>query len=115
MLGLQPLDAEIAHVIEDPDAERLTGHAAAGRVVDHRALLLPRDDPGVGELAVAGVGVEPAHREHAAEHAGIAEPEHDVAVAEDLPAPLVPSGHVGRDLHRRQLAFAAGPVAAGPQ
>src|SRR5271157_4293815 len=51
---------------------------------------------------------ERAHGEKSVQYTRIAEPEHDVAVLKNLAAPLVPAGHVRRDLDGRHLAFAAG-------
>src|SRR5208283_4983859 len=107
ILGAKPLDAEVADVVEEPYAERLTRDAAAGRIVNHGPLFLDGHDPRVGEFTVAAVGVEPAHGEKSAQYASIAEPEHDVAVLENLTAPLVPAGHLRRDLDGRHRAFAA--------
>ena len=108
ILGAKPLDAEVADVVEDPDAERLTRDATAGRVVNHGPLFLDGHDPRVREFAVAAIGVEPAHGEKPVQYACIAHPEHDVAVFENLAPPPIPAGHLGRDLDGRHRAFAAG-------
>ena len=100
VLGLEPLDAERAGVVEDPDAERLAADAGLGRVVDDRLAVLDRHDPGVRELAAADVGDEPAERELPAEDPGVAAAEEDVAVSQDLAAP-------------RSHCFIAGVIAIG--
>src|SRR5271157_1249722 len=69
ILGAKPLDAEVADVVEGPDAERLTRDAAAGRVVNHGTLFLDGHDSRVGEFAVAAIGVEPAHGKKSVQYA----------------------------------------------
>ena len=107
ILGTQALHAEIANVVEDPDAEGLTRDTAAGRVVDDWPILFNGDDTRVGELAVAAIGVEPAHGEKPAQDACIAQSKHNVSIPENFAPPIVPAGHLRRDLDGRQRSLAA--------
>ena len=74
-------------------------------VVNDRPFNLDGDDAGMREIAVAGACQKAAHREIPAPDPGIAEPENNIAVAKDLPAPAVPPGHVRRRHNRRNLTL----------